>query len=39
MKNLLLICLTFIMLIGIISCDSSQSAIKDLEILSNDNNN
>lgn len=36
MKNLLLICLTFIMLIGITSCDSSQSAIKDLGVLLNE---
>lgn len=36
MKKLLLICLTFIMLFGITSCDSSQSAIKDLEVLLNE---
>ena len=36
MKKLLLICLAFILLIGITSCDSSQSAIKDLEVLLNE---
>ena len=36
MKKLLLICLAFILLMGITSCDSSQSAIKDLEVLLNE---
>ena len=36
MKNLLLICLAFILLMGIKSCDSSQSAVKDLEVLLNE---
>ena len=36
MKRLLTICLTFIILFGITSCDSSQSAIRDLEILLNE---
>lgn len=36
MKRLLTICLTFMILFGITSCDSSQSAIRDLEILLNE---
>ena len=36
MKKLLLICLAFILLMGITSCDSSQAAIKDLEVLLNE---
>lgn len=36
MKRLFTICLTFMILFGITSCDSSQSAIRDLEILLNE---
>lgn len=36
MKRLLTICLTFMILFGITSCDSSQSAFRDLEILLNE---
>jgi hypothetical protein len=36
MKNLFLTVVTFVMLLGMISCDSSQSAIRDLEVLLNE---
>lgn len=36
MRNLFLTVVTFIMLLGMISCDSSQSAIRDLEVLLNE---
>lgn len=36
MKDLLLILFTFIMLLGFASCDSSQSAIRNLEVLLNE---
>ena len=36
MRNLFLTVVTFVMLLGMISCDSSQSAIRDLEVLLNE---
>ena len=36
MRNLFLTVVTFVMLLGMISCDSSQSAIRDLEMLLNE---
>jgi hypothetical protein len=36
MKNLFLTVVSFVMLLGMISCDSSQSAIRDLEVLLNE---
>ena len=36
MRNLFLTVVTFVMLSGMISCDSSQSAIRDLEVLLNE---
>ena len=36
MRNLFLTIVIFVMLLGMISCDSSQSAIRDLEVLLNE---
>ena len=36
MRNLFLTIVIFVMLLGMISCDSSQSAIRDLEMLLNE---
>ena len=36
MRNLFLTVVSFVMLLGMISCDSSQSAIRDLEVLLNE---